>query len=99
MAIILIASVIPGGVPGGARWHALGYGILSALLGSWIPLPPAAFIAWGYGALMETIQWILPTRYAEAEDLVSNAVGVLIGLFGVWAWPRLRRRYFSRMTS
>ncbi|MGH2399550.1 MAG: hypothetical protein ACRDF6_06860, partial [bacterium] len=71
----------------------------TALLAQWIAPWPAALLAWGYGAAVEAGQWVLPTRNAEAGDLLANAVGVAVGLVATWAWPRLWRRYGSSRTT
>lgn len=94
MGLILIGSLIPAGGngPNGVGWHLLGYAILSALLGRWLALWPAALLAWGYGAAVEAMQWVLRTRSAEAADLVANASGVAVGMIATWAWARVRRR-------
>lgn len=94
MGLILIGSLIPAGGNGsnGAGWHVLGYAILSALLGRWLTAWTAGLLAWGYGAAVETMQWVLPTRSAEAGDLLANAAGVAVGLIATWAWARLKRR-------
>jgi len=94
MGLILIGSFIPagGGGPNGAGWHLVGYAILSALLARWLALWPAGLLAWGYGAAVEAVQWVLPTRNAEVGDLAANAAGVAVGLIATWAWPRLWRR-------
>ena len=94
MGLILIGSFIPagGGGPNGAGWHVVGYAILSALLARWLAPWPAGLLAWGYGAAVEAVQWVLPTRNAEVGDLAANAAGVAVGLIATWAWPRLWRR-------
>ncbi|MDP3703328.1 MAG: VanZ family protein [Candidatus Omnitrophota bacterium] len=101
MGLILIGSFIPagGGGPNWAGWHVVGYAILSALLARWLAAWPAGLLAWGYGAVVEAVQWVLPTRNAEVGDLVANAAGVAVGLIATWAWPRLRRRYISSRTT
>lgn len=102
MGLILIGSFMPArdGAPSGDWWHVLGYGVLSAFLAQWLETWPAFLIAWGYGAVVEAVQWVLPSRTAEAGDLVANAVGAAVGLIASWAWLRLRRRYVSsRITS
>lgn len=51
------------------------------MAGTWI----GAGAAFGFGVLMELAQNLVPGRSASAEDLVLNALGVLLG----WAAVRL----------
>jgi VanZ family protein len=94
MGLILIGSFIPagGGTPNGPGWHVLGYAILTALLQGWLPAWAAGLVAWSYGTAVEAVQWVLPTRSADARDVVANAAGVIVGWLAAWAWARLRRR-------
>jgi len=74
--------------PGTDVWiHALAYGAFTLLLHWALPrhgrsrnLVLPASIAWGYGALMEGAQALVPYRAAEARDLVANAAGVAVAI-------------------
>lgn len=101
MLIILIASLLPesAGGRGGAVSHLLGYGVLVVLLAAFQPWAAAAGVAWGYGAVIEVLQWVVPYRAAEGGDLLMNAAGVVLGLLvrvtllsrGVPSWRRRQR--------
>jgi len=99
MGVILVLSALPPsmGGQGGAAGHLLGYGILALFLRRWRGLWPAALLGWGYGFLIEGLQWALPYRSAEWIDLAANAAGVAIGLAVDRLWPR--RQLSSRTTS
>jgi len=90
MVVILIVSILPPslGGQGGVAGHVLGYGIFVLLLRRWQGVWPAALLAWGYGTLIEAIQWALPYRSAELIDLVVNGAGVAVGLLVDRWWPR-----------
>jgi hypothetical protein len=94
MAGILVVSLLPGmaAAPGGTLWHLIGYAVLGALWGQW----QAGRIVWplatAYGAVIEGLQWLVPYRVAELADLLTNAVGVLIGLALSGVWMGRRRR-------
>lgn len=94
MALILAGSLLPAaaGAPSGIVWHILGYGVLAIMWSRWQTPGRAALLAWGYGALVEGVQWALPYRRAEPVDLAANASGVVAGLIVVWLWARLLRR-------
>lgn len=94
MALVLVASLLPAtaGAPSGTVWHLLGYAVLAALWSRWQRTGRAALLAWGYGALIEGLQWLVPYRAAEAVDLAINAAGVAAGLILVGIWVRLRQR-------
>lgn len=91
MALVLVGSLLPAaaGAPSGILWHILGYGVLAALWSRWQTPGRAALLAWGYGALIEGVQWVVPYRTAEIADLAVNAAGVAAGLILVGAWVRL----------
>lgn len=91
---ILVVSLLPPelGGRGGWNWHLLGYGVLVLLLSAWQPAGVAAAVAWGYGAMIEGLQWLVRYRDADAGDLMVNAAGVIVGVV-VWAvWRRGGRR-------
>ena len=101
MLIILVASLLPeqAGGRGGAVWHLIGYGVLVVLLATLQPWATAAGVAWGYGAVIEALQWLVPYRAAEGGDLLVNGAGVVLGLLvrvtllsrGVPSWWRRQR--------
>ncbi|MDQ7844190.1 MAG: VanZ family protein [Armatimonadota bacterium] len=99
MVLLLVVSVLPPtlGGQGGVLGHLLGYGIFVLLLRRWQRVGPAVLLAWGYGALIEAVQWALPYRSAESIDLVVNGVGVAGGLLVDRLWPR--RQVSSSTTS
>ena len=85
VAIALLAW-LPGHAVPSPNWsdkvsHLLGFAALGLL--SWRAFPQhrgAAFVALlGFGALIELVQWQLPTRSAEWADLVADALGLMIG--------------------
>lgn len=92
MGGILVASLLPGtaATPGGPLWHLIGYGVLGALWGRWQNAWSVWLLGTGYGAAIESLQWLVPYRRAEAGDLVVNAVGVLLGLAIVRVLARIR---------
>lgn len=56
-----------------------------------------AAVSFGYGALLETLQLLVPARAPSALDLAINLAGALTGaIAGTWALcgdgPRRRRR-------
>lgn len=77
------------------KWvHAAGYGTLTVLFARNRRSPDAAALAVlvaavaGYGAAVELLQLLSPTRTASSADMLANAVGACVaGL----AW-RLARR-------
>lgn len=93
MGIVCIVSLLPPGLGGrgGGIWHLLGYGILTVLLTGWLPPATSAAAAWGYGAVLEAVQWLTPYRDADASDLLLNAAGVAGGVL-VWAALRWNAR-------
>ncbi len=92
MLLVLMASTLPGPAGrGGLVWHLLGYAVLGALFMQWQAIPIAALLAWGYGAVIEAIQAVLPYRAAELGDVAMNAVGVLVGVAAVQLVRRIRR--------
>lgn len=90
MAVVLVVSLLPPPMGGrsGPAGHLLGYGILAVLLRRWRNTATAAVLAWGYGATIEAVQWLVPYRSAELVDLGLNAAGVAAGLLLDRLWPR-----------
>lgn len=78
---ILGLSLLPRelGGTGGSVWHFIGYGVLAVLLGAWQPAGRTIAVAWGYGAIIEGLQGLVPYRDAEVIDLLVNALGVAVG--------------------
>ncbi len=93
MAAILVASLLPpaAGAPGGPFWHLVGYGVLGAVWGWWQPAWIVWLLATGYGAAIEGLQWLVPYRMAEVGDLLTNALGALVGLAITRAWAKVRQ--------
>ena len=90
------------------RSHLIEYGVLGVLIyaalverasqGRRVPLPPllAVVATTGLGALDEGIQWFLPTRVFDPQDILFNflAGAMAIGSSVALAWAR--RRTMSR---
>ena len=83
------------------KWaHALGYGVLAVLL-AWgrrtravaAVLVLGGLVA-GYGAAIEGLQALVPTREASVADGVANALGALVGGL-VWLVARRGRDRFE----
>lgn len=108
MAVIFIASSIPdvGALPGGVSdkgAHALGYGILSALLlralargrfagVTWKTAVVSVFLATLYGASDEFHQMFVPGRSPDIHDVLADATGAALAacLLGLIAWGILK---------
>ena len=81
-------------------YHFIEYGILSMLLTiallnaplKWLPTNwiwvAAALISILYGASDEWHQSFVPGRFATLSDFVSDAVGSIAGVFGVYLYYR-----------
>ena len=78
-------------------WHALAYGGLAGLLlrgladVSWKGVTAsAAFgavaLAVLYGCTDELHQKFVPGRVADIADLIADAVGATVTVFGLWLW-------------
>jgi VanZ family protein len=84
-------EVIPDWITHGCSWAILAIllsGALDASRGARVALP--AFLgAVAYGVLDEIHQSYVPTRHADAADLVKDAVGALAG---VVLWQRWLQR-------
>jgi len=68
---VVVVRAVAGGLP---RRIGLRVGALAML------------ITVAYGASDEIHQMFVPGRFAEWSDLLSDAVGALIGTIGCWAW-------------
>lgn len=86
MLTLLVISLFPASISvPSTGWdksnHALGFAVL-AFLAHWAR-PTNALIGllglFSYGALIEVLQSLTPTRYAEWSDLWADGVGLLIG--------------------
>ena len=78
------------------KWvHAASYGALTGLLAwgrrsrDWVVVAGLATLAIGYGACIELLQGLVPSRGASGTDIVANAAGALLA--GV-AWLASRQR-------
>lgn len=91
LVVTAVGGVLPplgprGFQAGGAGYHLVGFSVLTVLLSRRLPPSRAAAAAWLYGLLLEGVQWFLPHRGAELEDLLVNLVAVAVGLVGVAVW-------------
>lgn len=72
--------------------HLLGFSVLGVL--GWLAFPRHRLAMVGgllaYGALIELLQSLTPTRQADWQDWVADAAGVLLGCSAMAAWPRRR---------
>jgi hypothetical protein len=75
--------------------HAAAYAVLSVIsMIGWrdrIKLPVLAFNLIAFGAALELSQEYIPGRSFQLADLVSNSLGVFVGLVGVGLVGALRR--------
>lgn len=69
--------------------HALTFGLLALLVARALPRPGrgtlvrAAALAIGYGLVLEVYQALLPWRTLGVDDLMWDAVGVVLALAGI----------------
>lgn len=85
-------------------YHFIEYGILSVLLTlafvnappKWLPVgwiwTVAALISILYGVSDELHQMYVPGRFATLSDLISDAVGAIAGVVGVYFYYRKQNR-------
>jgi VanZ family protein len=110
MIVIFIASSIPdvGSLPGGVSdksAHAIGYGILGALIlralahgrfaaVRWSTAAGSVLLATLYGATDEFHQSFVPGRSPDVHDVLADATGAAIAalVLGVIAWGILKTR-------
>jgi hypothetical protein len=70
-------------------FHA-GFAVVAAL--AWrdrVSLPVLGAVLMAYGFLLEVVQGFVPTRTFLLKDLVSNGVGILLGLCWVYLYDAL----------
>lgn len=92
--MILVLSIIPdvgGGINSGMYAHGSAYGLLSFTLGLYLrgkragyPLITAALSAACFGALIECLQYFIPYRSCQMEDLIVNLCSALLALLPGW---------------
>jgi VanZ family protein len=110
MIIIFIASSIPdvGSLPGGMSdkgAHAIGYGVLGALIlralahgrfagVRWSTAAGSVLLATLYGATDEFHQSFVPGRSPDVHDVLADATGAALAalLLGLLAWGILKIR-------
>jgi VanZ family protein len=90
MVVIFIFSVIPSfdsGLNSGFSTHAVVYSILSILMMlnlkvREVPQPwlKGVFLAGTFGLLMEILQYFIPYRRFEVEDIILNYTSAIIAL-------------------
>lgn len=89
-AVVLVASLVPGGggsfgspfgFVAGDKWlHAVGYAVLAgAVTFADGRAVVGVLAAVAYGALVELLQLGVPYRSASALDAVANLVGAVVG--------------------
>jgi len=103
LAVIALSVIPQDAMPPTGLWdkagHTLAYAALAAAGGVGYPgLRNLAFMAAGLlllGTALELMQLVLPGRIGSLNDVVANAVGVVLGSFlarGFGAlWPERRR--------
>ena len=86
------------------RSHLIEYGVLGVFIyealserarqGRQVPLPPvvAAFMTAALGVIDEGIQWFLPTRVFDPQDIVFNLLAGTMAIGAVMALSWARRR-------
>lgn len=88
MFVLTLTSLLPaGGIALGEKWDKIahfGAYFLTALLFYYAFRTRlertdiyAVFFAFGYGVILELVQWIVPHRIASFSDLAANFSGVL----------------------
>ena len=97
LVVIAILSLWPGDdVPSGTGWdkanHLLAFLALAVMARLGYPARP--FLQLGlwllaYGGLIEILQSMTPTRYAEWADLAADALGIALGAVAVRWWRRV----------
>jgi VanZ family protein len=75
-----------------AAFAAMGLAAALAQPASWRHTRIAAVGLLGYGAFIELVQSLLPSRTADAADLLADALGVAAGLFLVAMLRRMWQR-------
>lgn len=75
-----------------AAFAAMGLAAALAQPASWRHTRAAAAGLFAYGAFIEIVQSMLPTRSADAADLLADAIGAAAGLLLVAALRRVWRR-------
>ena len=85
-------------------YHFIEFGILSVLLTiAFVNVPPkwlsegriwvtAALISILYGASDEVHQMFVPGRFATYSDFVSDAIGAIVGVLGVYFYYRKKNK-------
>ncbi len=91
MVVIFIFSIIPsleGGLNSGFSTHVLVYSLLSILMVMYfkvgnMPYPwmKGVLLAGSFGFFMELIQFFIPYRKFELEDIIINYLSALIAVF------------------
>jgi VanZ family protein len=91
MVVIFVFSVIPSsesGLNAGIRAHAVAYSVLSILMvicfrirgisQEWVK---GVFLAGAFGLLIECIQYFIPYRKCDIDDIIINYFSAIIALF------------------
>lgn len=97
--LILVLSIIPdvgGGINSGIYAHGSAYGLLSFTLGLYLrgrriryPLITAALYAACFSALIECLQYFIPYRSCQMEDLIVNLCSAVLALLPGWiGWKK-----------
>lgn len=92
--IILVFSIISdvgGGINSGMFAHGSAYGLLSFTFGLYLrgkqtkyPLITAALSAACFGSLIEGLQYFIPYRSCQIEDLIVNLCGAFLAVLPGW---------------
>lgn len=75
-----------------AAFAAMGFAAALALPATWLHTRIAAAGLLSYGAFIESVQWLLPTRTADTADLLADALGAAAGLLLVASLRRVWAR-------
>jgi VanZ family protein len=96
LLVVLVGSVIqPGGMLPGWLRHGLAYAWLGFLAVGSLPQGVKPLLAVSgvilFGVLIEVIQYFLPWRTFDVDDIAANIVGAFLG----WALAAVARRTFA----
>jgi len=106
LVAISVLAFMPGPeVPVTTHWdkgdHTLAFFSLSLLARFAWPRQPFWRIALalvGYGVFIEIVQAFLPTRDAEALDVLADSTGIVVYVVGAWLFSKFNYIYLLKRT-